>query len=240
MQVFDDEHRDIIPVGSRLRQHINKYHELGVVCAGDYGEESDRMDLDVEWKNVGAFFALSSSPVWQTLGMTIDLPRGFGMSGRVGRKVRVMGIQLSLQVALLARHAGEQLSVPGTGNFTTSDVENGPGYFRIMLVVAKVNDPAAGSYPNIFTQTGFPCAQFQHGPFENYRCIFDKMYVLPAAGGKILDNIYIDCDFIQQFEDDALPTATHNFIECRYFLDPAEGIHLPTGRMDYDMYFEDV
>jgi len=239
MQEFDDEQRDLIPIGARLRHHVNKYSRMGVFVAsdrvlGDYEDEPD-----VEWKHFAELFILASSAVWQTIGLSNNLPRGYGAAQRVGRRVRVVGVELSYQIQLRARTSGTQTNIPTTLDYTTSVTENGPAYFRIMLVVAGENDPSAPSYPNIFDHTGYPCSQFDDDAFENYVCIFDKSYVLPAAGGKILDHIFIDCNFIQEFADETLPTATSNFLECRYFLDEGEGIALPTGRLQVSIFFDD-
>jgi len=237
MEGSDIDQRDLVPVGRRLRRYILKYYDLGVRSLEDDLVGEDPMELDVEWKRYSQLYALSAASTFSTLGLSF-IPKGFQSTQRTGRRIRVVGLEMSFQVQLLARTAGEQTSIPATANFTTAVRENGPAYFRILLLVSRVNDPDASSYPNVFDHSGYPCSQFADDTYSLYRCIFDKKYVLPAAGGKILDHVYIDCDFVQDFGPENLD-ATLNFVECRYFLDEGEALSLPNGRMQFSTYFED-
>jgi len=240
MEGSDLDQRDLIPLGSRLRSYIFGYQALGVRSLGMEDLEDDRLMEQIgEYKRYHQLYVLSAGATFSSIGLSY-INKGFAANQRIGRRIRVVGLEMSYQVQCLARTSGSQDEVPGTGNYVTATSANGPAYFRIVLLVAAINDPNWVNYPNVWDHSGYPCSQFADDVYSTgYKCIFDKKHVLPADGGKILDHVYIDCDFIMEFADETAIEATMNTIECRYFLDEAGGISLPNGRMQFSTYWED-
>jgi len=156
-------------------------------------------------------------------GTTSRTDKGYLETNRVGNEIRVVGIEIGINADLVSEEGGTTTETSPT-TWTNTAAWNGPSVFRLVLVVnqkfSKGDDVSARN--EIWSEPTNPGSLLRStAMFSGYSVIFDKSYCLTALGDRILDHVFIDCDFIQYF-DDASSYPNHNDLEVWWFLGTGE------------------
>jgi len=205
MEASDPDQRDVIPEGSRLKRWLTKPHRFGVDVIG----MEPMGDLEREgplWKHADHEVATAvPTDSWQGYSVGYCQP-GYGEGNRVGRTIRVVGIELAIQMSLVCWFKGTMLP-NGSGGFLTEVNANGPLSIRLLLVVRPKAQGTTN--PDLFPLWGQLFRyNYAHSPLsakaidDGVGVLFDKSYTMDSDGDFVLDRAYIDCWFEQKFNDE--------------------------------------
>lgn len=232
----DNNHRDLVPIGSGLRRHVYKHVDVGVYTPWEDGSDGEDPEGMIEWKSrAKQFYFDAPLNIWSTSYLS-ENTMGVQDYMRIGRRIRVVGMDLALEMRLSSVTSGAMI---GTGtDFDVTLRPNGPCVIRVLLVINHGPSTFAAGAADIFYDDTFIGSGFDPAKFENYCCIFDKTYEF-GNGGVIVDHVYIDCDFVMVYPDEAdLQYPLENDIEFRFFVE--NGVNLsPVNHLQFRLWFED-
>lgn len=228
-------HRDLIPVGKLLRRHVFKHVEAGVFTPWDDGSDGEDPEGMMEWKSrAKQFYFDNSIGVWDTAYLSENTmgPKNYE---RTGRRIRVVGMDISFEMRLSSLTTGTLVGVGADYNVTIRPC--GPCAIRVLIVI----NHGESTYPvpqDIFYDDTFIGSSFDPDKFGNYCCILDKTYEF-GNGGVICDHIYIDCDFVMLYpNEEGLQYPLENDIEFRFFVE--NGVNAsPVNHCQFRIWFED-
>jgi len=229
-------HRDLIPVGKLLRRHVYKHVDVGVFTPWDDGSDGEDPEGMIEWKTRWKQFYFDNPlGVWST-SYVVEQDVGVANYRRIGRSIRVLGIDMSLEMRLSSLMTGTMI---GSGaDYAVTLRPDGPAAIRVLLVV----NHGASTHPtseDIFNDETFIGSGFDESKFQNYCCIFDKTYVFSGIGDVILDHVFIDCDFTVTYPDaTGIQYPLENDVEFRYFVE--DGVNSqPVNHVMFRFWYED-
>lgn len=239
MEVSDAEQRDVIPAGDFLKAFINKGHLFQVDYLGVDWPMTNIDNVTASWK---AYFKSLALPVTggNFVGqLTGPIPPGLGDEERIGRRVRIRGIEFSFRYQLISDEQGHFYAVGA--DYTTSSKQNGPCTLRVVLLV-RPRSSGTGTVPSVAgTWAGFapPYALLTEEAInDGVAILFDKTYTFSSEGDQICDKVFIDCVIPQTFDDEVGAYAVRNDVEIWTCSDYPEFGGFD-GSCHFRMWFED-
>jgi len=232
-------HRDLVPIGSRLRRHVYKHVEVGVYTPMDEGSDGEDPEGDFEWKSRVIQFSMNLPVGFWNYQYVAGMDRGFSEYSRTGRKIRCVGLDMVVSLRLSSLMTGTMI---GTGaDFGVTMRPNGPASTRVLLLVNKGPSTYPGPAEDVFVYSTILGTGFEPEKFDGYVCIFDKTYEFGAMGGTFEDHVYIDCDFVivyPEADDGVVVYPLFNDVEIRSFNENGVNTSISTS-YEVRLWYED-
>lgn len=205
---------DLIPNGERLKATLYQCTRLGV-CSDDVDShmlECGERELN-GYRNgyfpMPASIQTYPSYIAQAFHQDTATAPGGDIGPRIGRSISVVGIHLSFAIRDESTTGTEVIESP-PGTYLGTNTPPAVDYFRFLVIVeARSTDATTNCDRAFFGSINAPFVQDQVDCTREgkYAVLFDrKIPIVPQMG--VIENYFIDCDFVVEMPDGdpALPT----------------------------------
>jgi len=205
---------DIIPEGYRTKQFLNR----GLRVNADYDEDCGvdvRHALESDLKVRTEFTSFAGSAATAVVACHSEIPEGFEQSERIGRRVRVLGMQIHWWLTVDASVRTQFTEAP-TSVFNGIDTPDSVGYVRVLVLVDRNANAAIPPITDILSSDSV--FALRASPWQDrFSTLLDRNRPFIGTKDPIMsETFFCDCDYIAEWKDSSNTPVTNSVVVVLY------------------------